>query len=331
MNHATAYANANIAIVKYWGKTASDFNIPVCSSLSMTLSGLGTTVSLDRNEQRLSHELVIDENNASVAATQRWNNYLEQVRTLFPYQGHIRACSSATVPYASGLASSASFFAAAATALNHVLNLQLDNKQLSRLARLGSGSAARSIFGGMVALHGGEHCDHEDAFAFTPVMHHSLDLHMVVAMVTTQEKAISSREAMLRCQKTSPFFDAFVTTHTKDFTQSLTALRNGYFAELGQIMEHSTLKMFGTMWSAQPAINYWQPQSLALLDIVYALRREYGPIAFFTMDAGPNVKVLCQGVDVPVVVKAFAMAQATSRIVVSGLGSGAQIINVDTP
>lgn len=291
MKNACAYANANIALVKYWGKSDHGHNIPAVSSLSMTLNNLGCEVSLAPAIARDAHEVVIDGAEASESAHKRTAVFLEEVRARFPFTGYLQISSKTSVPYASGVASSAAYFASLTVALDRALDLNLSAKDLSTLARMGSGSAARSIFGGFAALHGGNHLQHEEAYAYPLPMNNHLDLHLVIALVDDQPKAISSREAMIATRESSPFFAEFIATHHQDFAHAVQALSHGEFAALGHIMEHSTLKMFATMWTAQPPIIYWQPQTLTLIETVMTLRKEHGPIAFFTMDAGPNVKI----------------------------------------
>lgn len=326
MKRATAYANANIALVKYWGKNDSPHNIPAVSSISMTLHDVGTEVALAAST--LHHELLIENQPAPSKASARVSAYLEQVRMTYPFSGFMRINSHSTVPYEAGLASSASFFAALAKAIDHSLGLNLSLRDQSILARRGSGSAARSIFPGFSGLYGGLNCAHEDAYGFPLEIHPDLDLCMVLAVVDDQKKPISSRDAMNISKRTSPFFGAFVGSHEQDFLGAIEALKDGSFATLGAIMEHSTLKMFSTMWSATPAINYWQPKSLALINLVYGLREKHGPIAFFTMDAGPNVKILCQERDLPIVVKAIAEANLTLNIACVASGCGARLKDI---
>lgn len=326
MNQAKAYANANIAVVKYWGKNDRPLNIPCVSSLSMTLRDFGTTVSLSRSSSK-SHESFIGNTPAPLNIAQRTAQYLEQIRKLHNFDGFLRVETESNIPLASGLASSASFFAALATAKNQLFQLSLDAREQSMLARIGSGSAARSILGGFVGLYGGDQLTHEEAYAFQVPHHESLDLAMVIAVVSDQKKPISSRDAMTITKTTSPFFRAFVDAQEQDFEGSMIALRDGSFETLGTIMEHSTLKMFATMWTAQPAIIYWHPQTLALINLIYELRRTHGPVAYFTMDAGPNVKILCTQSILPELVRKVASAELTTTIFCATPGPGSHVVS----
>jgi diphosphomevalonate decarboxylase len=321
MKRATAYANANIALVKYWGKSESVLNIPAVSSLSMTLSNLGTKVSLSHVKDS-KHVCSIDGRLASFEEAARLTMYLELVRQHYPYKGFLQVASKSTVLFQAGLASSASFYAALAQALNDYLDLHLDHREISILARIGSGSAARSIFPGFVGLYGGQDINHNDAYAFSIETHPHLDLALVIAIINEKPKAISSREAMNLTKKTSPLFAAFVASHSQDFIDATRALKAGLFEQLGCIMEHSTLKMYATMWTARPAINYWHPTTLALFELVYQLRQSHGPKAFFTMDAGANVKILCPMDFIPTVLSTLTNANLTSKLYTSLPGEG---------
>lgn len=321
MKRATARANANIALVKYWGKSDAALNIPAVPSLSMTLDEIGTTVTLSAAKDEV-HELFIENQKCENTALGRLKSYLEQVRSMYEYEGFFCIKSTATVPYAAGLASSASFYAALAKALDHYLALDLDNGKLSTLARLGSASAARSIFGGIAGLPGGA-LTHEDARAFSLAT--PLNLAMVIAMVSQGQKKHSSREAMNHTKETSPFYRPFINSAHDDFDHAQRALERGSFVELGTTMEHSTLKMHASMWASMPSINYLLPATLELINLVCQLRKEHGPIAFFTIDAGPHVKILCENANAPFIADFLNKHFSAATIRLSLPGPGVQL------
>lgn len=322
MKKASAYANANIALVKYWGKSDHQKNIPAVSSLSMTLDALGTTVSLDLSCDQF-HSLTINDRIIAGAELTRLNDYLEAVRRSYRFDGFFKISSQSSVPIAAGLASSAAFFAALSLTLNQSLELNLNAQNLSILARLGSASAARSIFGAFVGLHGGP-ITHEEAFAFP--LENSLDLALLVAVVSIEKKALSSRAAMNMTEDSSPFFPTFVASHGPDFSGAIEALKQSSFPRLGEIMEHSTLKMHASMWAAKPAINYLHPATLALMNLIYDIRKKHGPIAYFTMDAGPNVKVFCETTNISLVKKIIIDSGLASELIESKPGPGAHAL-----
>lgn len=318
---STAYANANIALVKYWGKSDQALNIPAVSSLSMTLDNFGTSVSV---EDSLSTRLVINGEEAQGAKQSRLVDFLHALKALGLPTEELCITSSSTIPIASGLASSAAFFAALSVALNHHFSWGLTAQALSTVARLGSASAARSLFSGFSALHGGTNLTHEDARAFSVTGPKNLSL--LIAMVDGAEKHISSRQAMNHTSESSPFFKAFVEGSRDDFEHGLAALEAHQFETLGAIMEHSTLKMFATMWAAQPTIMYWQPATLALVNLIYQIRKQHGPIAFFTMDAGPQVKILTQQQHLEKVANIVKSSGLAQRLLPTKPGLGAYLV-----
>jgi diphosphomevalonate decarboxylase len=322
----TAYANANIALVKYWGKSDNLLNIPAVSSLSMTLDNIGTTVSISTSASK-HHELVQDGKVVTNDALSRLSNYLELSQSRYNYTGFFRVSTRSNVPYGAGLASSAAFFAALACALNSFNNLNLSRPELSRLARLGSGSAARSIFANFVGLYGGDSGDisDEEAFAFEIVPARSFKLAMLLGVISSQPKAISSRAAMIHTQKSSPFYAAWCATSQHDFISAQKALKDGSLESLGPIVEYSTLKMHASILAAQPAINYLAPESLGLISLVQEIRKNHGPIAFFTMDAGPNVKIICEVHYLELIKNIITHSALCSDVRVSYPGRGAFI------
>lgn len=209
-----AYANANIALVKYWGKSDQKLNIPIVPSLSMTLANFGTTVEV-QDAPEIS--VIRNGEECSFDIRDRVGSFLKEVEKFVPIYGPLTVLSESNIPFKSGLASSASFFAALAYALNHHWAWDLSGEELSKLARIGSASAARSLFSGYAGLYGGPHLDHHQAHGFSIKPHQNLDLAMILAIVNDAPKAVSSRDAMNLCQHSSPFFNTFVETHPKIF------------------------------------------------------------------------------------------------------------------
>ncbi|MCA9508043.1 MAG: diphosphomevalonate decarboxylase [Myxococcales bacterium] len=323
MKQASAYANANIALVKYWGKSNQTLNIPAVSSLSMTLDCLGCNVTVEQSTL-YRHFLSINGQIASTQDHERLTNYLETVRRIFSFKGFLSIFSQSSVPIAAGLASSAAFYAALSLALDHFFSLKLNHCELSKLARIGSASAARSIFGGFSGLFGGS-ITHDQSFAFP--LETNLNLAMLVAIVCQEKKSISSRKAMNLTKDSSPFYDNFVSSHENDFSKAQTALASGGLEQLGSIMEHSTLKMHASMWTAQPSINYLQPKTLELMNLIYDIRKNHGAIAYFTMDAGPNVKILCELNKLPLIKSIIEQSGLTKALISSQPGKYAHVVH----
>ena len=229
-----------------------------------------------------------------------------------------------TVPRGIGLASSAAAFAALALAASRAAGLALDPSGLSALARRGSGSAARSIFGGFVEWHRGERADGVDSFAepLAPVDH--WDLRTIVAITSTAPKAVSSRDGMLRTAA-SPFYPAWVAGAEADLAEARAAIRARDLEALGLVAEHSALKMHAAALAARPPLVYWRAATVECMHRVWALRTD-GVAAFFTIDAGPQVKVLCAPEDAARVAAVLESVPGVERILECGPGRGAEVI-----
>lgn len=322
----TAVAHPNIALVKYWGKRDEQLIIPFADSLSMTLDVFPTTTTVTLAPVAGADAVTLDGGPAPTAMTTRVTAFLDLVRTLARRTEPAVVDTHNTVPTGAGLASSASGMAALAVAAAAGYGLDLDAAGLSRLARRGSGSAARSIFGGFAVWHAGHGSGATaDASSYAePVTDAAIDPALVIAVVDAGPKAISSRAAMRRTVATSPLYPAWAEANAADLAAMRTALAAGDLAAVGQIAEHNALGMHATMLAARPAIRYLSAGSLALLDRVAALRDE-GVCAYATMDAGPNVKVLCAPADAGRVAEAMQLAWPGSSVVVARCGPAARI------
>ena len=317
----TATAHPNIALIKYWGKRDEDLILPETGSLSMTLDAFTTTTSVTLTEGakdtfHLNGRPASDKEAVRVAA------FLDLVRSLAGSGQHAAVTSTNEVPTGAGLASSASGFAALATAAAAAYGLELDARALSRLARRGSGSASRSIPGGFALWHAGE--DDESSFA-EPVP--GPELAMVVVTIDAGAKAVSSREAMRRCAETSPFHDAWVSSTQAMLSEAVAAAAAGDFPRLGALAESNALRMHAHINAAFPPIRYLAPGSVAAFDTIASLRRD-GIEAYATADAGPNVVGLCLPQDATAVADALAPLGATT---VMGPGEGARLLGQTLP
>lgn len=322
---ATAYAHTNIALVKYWGKRddgGRGLNLPAVGSLSLTLDRFGTetTVQLTPNEQ--ADRLVLDGATLGGAPQQRVSALLDVVRGLANSECRAHVTSSNDVPTAAGLASSASAFCALALAAARAFGLFLDVGSLSKLARRGSGSAARSVYGGFAVMHRGQRDDGEDCFA--EPLPSPLQVRLVVVRCGSGPKEVASTTGMGHAQRSSPYFPAWLETHARDLDDACAALAAADLPKLGEVMEHSTLKMHATTLSARPPFWYWIPATLEVLGMVRALRAQ-GLGAWATMDAGPHVKVLCAPADAARIGAALQSVPGVTGFDVAAAGPGARI------
>ena len=293
---ATATAHANIALIKYWGKADEELIIPQASSLSLTLDDLltTTTVRFLSDEPTVTDRASLDGKAVTGRPLERITALLDLVRERAGITTPAEVISSNRVPTAAGLASSASGFAALAGAAAAAAGLDLSDRELSRLARRGSGSASRSIFGGLAMWHAGD--SDESSFA-EPVESSDQDgdfaneISLVVLVLNAGPKAVSSREAMRRTVETSPLYKPWLVEHSAQLREALDAIAARDLVRLGEAAEANALGMHAAMRAATPPIDYLSEASHAALRAVQDARAAGFP-AWATMDAGPNVKVL---------------------------------------
>jgi diphosphomevalonate decarboxylase len=324
---ATARACANIALVKYWGKRDAARNLPAAGSLSLTLDALTTVTTVRFDEALLADQMQLGGEPAPAPALARAGTFLDRVRALAGISSRAAIDTVNHFPTASGLASSASGFAALALAATRAAGLALDGPALSRLARQGSGSAARSIYGGFVRMDAGSRDDGDDAYAH-PIA--APELAARVRMIVCEvgggaPKTHGSRDAMEHCAETSPLYDAWIALVPRDLAAAEDAVKMGDLAALGTLAEANALAMHASAIAARPAIIYWQPATLAALAEVRALRAA-GRSAWATMDAGPHVKVLTSADDAAEVALTMAAVPGVTAVTIAAAGGAAEIV-----
>jgi diphosphomevalonate decarboxylase len=320
-----ARAQANLALAKYWGKRDERLNLPYTGSISITLAGLSATVRLERGA-RGGGAVVMNGAPAQEPVGRQIAEFLDLFRGAARSSAPVAVTIETTFPVAAGLASSAAIFAAVAVAANAAFELDLPPRQLSLLARRGSGSAARSIYGGYVEWLSGELADGSDSYAVPLAEADHWRLGVVVAITDDGAKAVGSRPGMQHSVRESPFFPAWLATHEAD----LEAIRRGILARdlaaVGTAAEHNCLKMHAVAMAARPAILYWKPATLAVMQRVRDLRARGVP-AYFTIDAGPQVKVLCPLAERAAVAQALAAVPGVRRVVESEPGPAATLVH----
>jgi diphosphomevalonate decarboxylase len=283
-----AFAPANIALAKYWGKRDEELNLPRTSSLSVSLGEYGSYTKISQNGNGDSYTL-----NGQAVATdstfaRRLGLYLDLFRPAKDFFFRVETVNS--IPTAAGLASSASGFAALAFALNDFFQWHLDKTAISILARLGSGSACRSVYNGFVEWQAGIEESGMDSFAL-PLPHTWPDLCLGLIEISSEEKPVSSRAGMKRTVETSVLYKSWPEKTEKDLERLKTAIEKKDFELLGQTAESNALAMHATMIAAWPPLLYWLPKSLETIHKIHRLRDDGLPV-YFTMDAGANIKLL---------------------------------------
>ncbi|MCB0258937.1 MAG: diphosphomevalonate decarboxylase [Calditrichaeota bacterium] len=322
----TALAHANIALVKYWGKRDAALNLPAVGSISMTLEALSTHTSVDFRDDLPGDMLILNGRPAAVKQEQRVGAFLDLFRREAGITAAAEVVSENNFPTGAGLASSASGFAALALAAGAAAGLPLSPTRLSELARRGSGSAARSIYGGFVEMKAGERSDGTDAVAVQLQNAAYWPLAMLILITSEQEKELGSTEGMNRTAQTSPYYPAWIASSVSDLAAMREAIAGKDFQRLGEIAEFSCFKMHGLALSADPAILYWNDLSVTLIHEVRRLRRQgYG--AYVTMDAGPQVKVICLPEDAPKLQQQLGQIEGIQRILPTAIGGDARLIN----
>ena len=183
---------------------------------------------------------------------------------------------------------------------------------------MGAGAAPRSLLGGVVEL------DKETTQVTQLVAPDAWDLRMIVARLTRAPKDISSRDGMERTALTSPYYAQWVQLHPRDLKEAREAIANRDLEQLGTIMERSTLRMHACMMAAEPPLRYWKGSTLEVADAVERLRSK-GIGAWYTMDAGPHVKILCMAQDEGAVRTALSAVVPAEDLLSVRPGAGAGI------
>jgi diphosphomevalonate decarboxylase len=315
---ALARAQPNIALVKYWGKRDIERNLPATGSLSLTLDALWTETSVELDTSAAGDSLRVNGSD-SPAMLPRVSRCLDHVLG----SDRPRACvnSESNFPLGAGLASSASAFAALVVAADRAGGRSRDALALARLAGAASGSAARSLFEGIVALD----CGDDEIEVCSIATAGDWPLTVVVAINEAAPKSISSGEAMIRSAASSPFYRAWVDRQAADLGAARRAVAGRDFAALAAVAEHNCLKMHSVMWTSRPAVVYWNHATIACLETVRELQRS-GLDVFFTIDAGAQVKAVCLPAVADAVRQALQDTPGVTRVMASGLGAAARVL-----
>lgn len=309
----TARAHPNIALLKYWGKRDGPGNIPAAPSLSITLDTLVTTTTVRdarADSVSLNGAAVNDPRIGAALADWRRNHEIPP----------LAIATRNSFPTAAGLASSASGFAALATAVDTHCRLGLSSGERSVLARRGSASAARSLYGGFVTLAG------PDWQAAQLAAAEAWPLQVVVAITSAAPKKVPSREGMAISRRSSPYFDAWVAATAADFSPMRDAVLRRDFARLAELSEASCLRMHGLMMSGHPPLLYWNAGTLDCIRALTGLR-EAGRSVFFTVDAGPQVKAVCEAGEARAVQDLLRAQPGVLDTVTAGLGGAAAVVD----
>ena len=323
---ATAMANANIALVKYWGKRDDKLILPQNSNISMTCSGLNTITTVEFSNNYKEDVVIINDEELK-KDEKDIIGHLDRIRQISGINEKAKIVSESNFPVAAGLASSASGFAALTLAAAKATGLNMNEKELTILTRKGSGSACRSICEGFAEWYRGSQSDGKDSYAESIAgKDHWSEFRMITTIVTESKKKVSSRAGMSQTVKTSPYYKGWLDTIEEDLNNVREGIKNKDFVLVGKTAEENCLKMHSQMLSTKPAIIYWQPATIEIINAVMMFR-ESGTDCYFTIDAGPNVKVICLEKDEKQLTKQLLELKGVKKTILCKPGDGAKIVN----
>jgi len=319
LSEVTAIAHPNFALIKYWGKADSIQNIPAMSSISLTVDTLASTTQISQQPEVQENIWELNgERQSDLGQILPTLDYLSEV-------GEVKEpCliqSDNNFPTAAGLASSASGVASIVVAYNRFFDLGLTNKQMTKAAMLGSGSAPRSLLSGLVLL------DVENQFdCQTLAEPNQWPLSVVVCITDDKRKTVSSREGMEISRKTSPLYESWLKVNASHIEQAKKAINERNLRALGQVSEESCKQMHEVMRTSNPSINYMTNKTIDCINAIEGIRSS-GLDLFHTVDAGPQVKIICKTEDSGLIQKRISSLSSVRQTLVANIGYGARVIN----
>lgn len=305
-----ASASPSLALVKYWGKEPGGVNVPSTTSIAIGLDTLRTTTRLSFSSAKADSVSI----GGVPQPVKPFAPLLDHFREISARKQAVAVESENSFPTAAGIASSSSGFAALVMGLDALFETRLSRSDLSAIARTGSGSAARAVYGGFTQWRAGA----TRATELLPASHWP-ELRVVVAVVSEGAKGTSSREGMNHTRDTSPLYSRWVELAPEIASRAEEAVRARALEALGRAMRESYLLMFSTMFSARPPVFYWRPESVALIRLAEELRTSGVPV-WETMDAGPQVKLLTVSEHVDRVVAGVQSELPGLRVLTSEIG-----------
>lgn len=319
---ASAAAHPNIAFIKYWGNRDNALRLPSNGSVSMNLGALATKTTVTFRKDLKADVLTVNGAQRSRAAEDRAAAFMDEVRRLVPGIGYAEIVSENNFPMGAGIASSASAYAALALAASAAAGLNLKENECSRLARMGSGSASRSIPDGFCEWLPGQ--DDEDSYAVSIAPSSHWDLRDLIAVASGEHKKVGS-SAGHGMAGTSPFQAERVRTAPERVKTCREAVLDRDFDTLAEVSERDMMMMHAVMMTQDPPLFYWEPVSLRLIKLVREWREEGLP-CFATLDAGPNVHVICLPESAAEVRARMEKIEGIREILESGPGGKAELL-----
>jgi diphosphomevalonate decarboxylase len=322
---ATALAHPNIAFIKYWGNEDDALRLPANPSISMNLGSLHTLTTVIFDDELPGDELVINHRPATGAVLARVTAHLDLVRTQAELRTPARIVSESNFPVGSGIASSASAFAALSVAAAAAAGLALDEAALSRLARRGSGSASRSIPAGYCQWVTGTN---ETSFATSIASPEHWDLRDVIVIISQEHKSVGSSDGH-RLAKTASLQAARVAGAAERLRVCREALLVRDLASMGPVIEEDAVIMHAVMMSSRPPLYYWNTVTMEVIQATQRWRAEGLPV-YFTIDAGPNVHLICETKRLETVIAKTRNIPGVRDVLISEPGGPARLVAGDS-
>lgn len=317
---ATAISPSNVAFIKYWGRKDEGLRLPANGSISMNLSNLQSTTTVEFDPGLKSDEIII---NGEKESAEKVSKHLDRIRKPAKIQEKARVVSKNTFPRGTGLSSSASGFAALTLAAAKAAGLKLSEKELSILARQGSGSACRSIPDGFVEWLDGE--TSETSYAYSIFSPDYWDIADVVVILTEKQKDVSTTEGQKRVVS-SPFYPVRLAHMNDRIRRIKEAMERKDFASFGEIAEAEALELHAIMLTSYPSLIYWYPETITIMKAVKKWRAE-GLEAYFTLNTGQNVHLICKQKDAERVMKLVREFGKIGDVIINKPAQGARIID----
>jgi len=314
----TAVAPTNIAFIKYWGRKDEVLRLPTNGSVSMNLSNLFTTTTVAFDSTYKKDDIMIDDKIIETESA-RVSKQLDRIRNLAHISSYAKVVSSNNFPSSTGLSSSASGFAALTVAAAAAAGLSLSKKELSILARQGSGSACRSIPDGFVEWLDGNTSDTSYAKSIFPANH--WDIVDVVVVVSSERKDVPTSEGQKRVG-TSPFMSTRLNHMSEKIVRCKEYIKNKNFKSFGELIESEALELHAIMLTSQPSLIYWLPATIRVMKLVKKWRSEGFPV-YFTVNTGQDIHLICEKKDALNLKEKLKTVQEIKKIIVSHPSCGA--------
>ena len=323
MTQATARAHPNIAFIKYWGNSDDGLRLPVNPSISMNLDGLFTETTVIWDETLTEDSLHLNGKDTTGQALERVANHMSRIRKRLNIETFAHIKSANNFPTGTGIASSAAAFAALTVAAFAAADADLSEKELSTIARIGSGSASRSVPSGFVEWYFAD--THEESYAKSVASPDYWDLVDVIAIVSDQHKKTGS-EAGHPTAKTSDLQNARVMKAQERYEKVRQAILDKNFPTFAEIVEEDSNLMHAVMMTSKPPLFYWKPTTLTIMELVREWREE-GLSVCYTLDAGPNVHCICERKDAETVRERLSELSGILDIKIAGVGGPAHVLD----